>query len=64
MEDIEDIGKGEGPLQQRFKDNYAVKVKSLKASNKPSLQNIDKTLPGQGRVFIKTFGCSHNISDS
>jgi hypothetical protein len=23
-----------------------------------------ENVPGQGRIFVKTFGCSHNISDS
>lgn len=26
--------------------------------------NIDGELPGKQKIFVKTYGCSHNISDS
>eukprot|EP01054_Gregarina_sp_Poly1_P009193 Gregarina_sp_Poly_1__9192@NODE_565_length_7514_cov_163_080704_g444_i0_p5_GENE_NODE_565_length_7514_cov_163_080704_g444_i0NODE_565_length_7514_cov_163_080704_g444_i0_p5_ORF_typecomplete_len196_score37_50UPF0004/PF00919_20/0_00015HemX/PF04375_14/0_092HemX/PF04375_14/3_2e02_NODE_565_length_7514_cov_163_080704_g444_i045305117 len=40
------------------------RIASLRAAD-DSLDNIDDTqFPEQTRVFVKTFGCSHNVSDS
>ncbi|KAL6515672.1 hypothetical protein OROHE_018706 [Orobanche hederae] len=64
MEDIEDLlagGSGGAPLGFRFSVPAAVGVK-LK---KKSLQDYNTAkIPGTQTIYMKTFGCSHNQSDS
>lgn len=66
MEDIEDIGKGEDSLQTRLKKDYSVKIHLSKTAQPKKTKQVptSKDLPGLGRIYVKTFGCSHNISDS
>lgn len=66
MEDIEDIGKADDTLQPRQKSNYTVKIHLSKTKKvlKPKTAPTSKDLPGLARIYVKTFGCSHNISDS
>lgn len=73
MEDIEDllIGNGSGsPPGFRLPLN-AVGVNLKKNKNKPKLHAkqlsetpISSKIPGTQTIYIKTFGCSHNQSDS
>lgn len=44
---------------------------SIKKLNKKNIESVEtleadylKEVPGRGSVYVKTFGCSHNISDS
>uniref|UniRef100_A0A2P2JXJ0 CDK5 regulatory subunit-associated protein 1-like 1 n=1 Tax=Rhizophora mucronata TaxID=61149 RepID=A0A2P2JXJ0_RHIMU len=73
MEDIEDllVGSGSGaPAGFRLPLNV-VRVKPRKNKDRPKL-NSDKIsqsrpapkIPGTETIYIKTFGCSHNQSDS
>ncbi|KAG5233192.1 threonylcarbamoyladenosine tRNA methylthiotransferase [Salix suchowensis] len=69
MEDIEDllVGNGSGsPPGFRLPLN-AVGVNLKKNKNKPARQSetpISSKIPGTQTIYIKTFGCSHNQSDS
>ncbi|KAJ6433632.1 hypothetical protein OIU84_017349 [Salix udensis] len=70
MEDIEDllVGNGSGsPPGFRLPLN-AVGVNLKKNKNKPARQlsetPISSKIPGTQTIYIKTFGCSHNQSDS
>ncbi|KAI9383634.1 hypothetical protein POPTR_013G107800v4 [Populus trichocarpa] len=73
MEDIEDllVGNGSGsPPGFRLPLN-AVGVNLKKNKNKPKLHAkqlsetpISSKIPGTQTIYIKTFGCSHNQSDS
>lgn len=73
MEDIEDLFKFEAEdnqRKQRTKVTTNKKVKPVKEV-KPTIEpkpmqyvKADGDLPGRAKVFVKTYGCSHNISDS
>ncbi|KAL6525245.1 hypothetical protein OROMI_030838 [Orobanche minor] len=68
MEDIEDLlagGSGGAPLGFRFSVPAAVGVKLKKKSlqDSPKSYNTAK-IPGTQTIYMKTFGCSHNQSDS
>ena len=74
--DIEDIVKNQDSTQlnpQPKKTSCSVKIKhDLKKYNRKNQSQLDqqldqeylKQVPGQGKIYVKTFGCSHNISDS
>ena len=52
MIDIEDIGKA--PKQAVELDKF----------NRPDWEPTEDEIPGTQTIYVKTFGCSHNISDS
>ncbi|XP_028801621.1 threonylcarbamoyladenosine tRNA methylthiotransferase [Neltuma alba] len=79
MEDIEDllIGSGDGsppgfrlpvtsvgmnPKKNRNKGNLSHKLSQIHDST--SASSLSPKIPGTQTIFIKTFGCSHNQSDS
>ncbi|KAI3807463.1 hypothetical protein L1987_23391 [Smallanthus sonchifolius] len=66
MEDIEDllVGGGAAPPGFRLPITAAVGINTTKKkkSNSSLLQNYQ--VPGTQTIFLKTFGCSHNQSDS
>ncbi|KAI9084694.1 hypothetical protein K1719_033338 [Acacia pycnantha] len=79
MEDIEDmlIGSGDGsplgfrlpvttigvkPKRNRNKGNLSHKLSLIHDSS--SASSFSPKIPGTQTIFIKTFGCSHNQSDS
>lgn len=80
MEDIEDMFKDEGAMDNKRPTRTLVKKSKLlkqqkkeepekteEAPEQPSSdnpQNPEGHLPGSQSVFVKTYGCSHNISDS
>ncbi|MCQ2816570.1 MAG: tRNA (N(6)-L-threonylcarbamoyladenosine(37)-C(2))-methylthiotransferase, partial [archaeon] len=61
--DIEDLGKLEFPS-----NNKEIHLKNRRYHAMPNLDENDecyhKNIPGTQKVHIKTYGCSHNISDS
>ncbi|GAV62952.1 UPF0004 domain-containing protein/Radical_SAM domain-containing protein [Cephalotus follicularis] len=70
MEDIEDlvVENGGAPPGFRLPLN-AVGLKPKRNKNKPNLNNsmlplIAPSIPGTQTIYLKTFGCSHNQSDS
>ncbi|KAL6512117.1 hypothetical protein OROGR_021714 [Orobanche gracilis] len=68
MEDMEDLlagGSGGAPLGFRFSVPAAVGVKPKRKSlqDSPKSYNTAK-IPGTQTIYMKTFGCSHNQSDS
>ncbi|KAK7263798.1 hypothetical protein RJT34_31395 [Clitoria ternatea] len=62
MEDIEDLLIGNGATP-RFPLPAAVVV-GTKKTNRIHNQLSSSSVPGTQTIFIKTFGCSHNQSDS
>ena len=60
MDDIEDIFKSapEPDTRRPFKNKVTRKTKAPAPSEELGVG------PGLGKVFVKTYGCSHNISDS
>ncbi|KAI4321201.1 hypothetical protein MLD38_034613 [Melastoma candidum] len=71
MEDIEDFGLsalgggGGGPLGFRLPLNsVAVATGLSKRSRPPPPASSSPNIPGTQRIYIKTFGCSNNQSDS
>ncbi|KAI4332270.1 hypothetical protein L6164_017193 [Bauhinia variegata] len=73
MEDIEDllIGSGSGSPPGFRLPLTSVGVNTKRSRNKASLthklsqiQDSNSKVPGTQTIFIKTFGCSHNQSDS
>ena len=61
MDDIEDIFTSAPELDTRrpFKNKV-----TRKAPAAPAVSEELGVGPGLGKVFVKTYGCSHNISDS
>jgi len=77
MEDIEDIVSSAGLATRVEAGGGVVKIKSVVAPSKRVGEGLDaiendvveeeevsKEVPGTGKIFVKTYGCSHNISDS
>ncbi|KAL3641426.1 hypothetical protein CASFOL_016394 [Castilleja foliolosa] len=68
MEDIEDLlagGGGGAPPGFRLPIPAAVGVKPKKKSLQDSLKSYNTAkIPGTQTIYMKTFGCSHNQSDS
>lgn len=65
IEDIEDIiGSDDVTPQERYTSRKLVvpKSKRLKQTS-DSTVNSDSVIPGTQKVFVKTWGCSHNNSD-
>lgn len=69
IDDIEDlISSQEIPLKERysFRKNITtnVKRKTKEEIVLPELQIYSSIIPGTQTIFIKTWGCAHNNSDS
>ncbi|KAH9317738.1 hypothetical protein KI387_019507, partial [Taxus chinensis] len=67
MEDIEDVVPGGDPPGLRLRSmSSSVGFKPRKPKPKDTLTNSNafSSVPGTQTVYIKTFGCSHNQSDS
>lgn len=69
--DIEDIGnQDDGSDEERRKDievikkNFQRKQKQNKAYDKSQDAASKNAVPGTQKIYVKTFGCSHNVSDS
>ena len=67
LEDMFEEGSEEGGEERRreiqtIKKNFKKKEKT----NKPYDQGqaVGKDIPGTQKVYVQTFGCSHNVSDS
>lgn len=68
MDDIEDFGEG-GIPEQRTNERSLIfpKKRSTVATGNNHNEDVDMhtdTVPGTQKVWIRTFGCSHNVSDS
>lgn len=75
MTDIEDLLK-EGPLDEErvrerkvnaIKKNFKLNQKKNRPFDTEALQEKVENIgliPGSQKIYVKTFGCSHNISDS
>jgi len=71
LQDIEDMIVGdisEAP-RKSYKDHAVKKALKKKKDNiikeeKEYEPNLIQNVPGTQKIFVKTFGCSHNISDS
>ncbi|CAD6184486.1 unnamed protein product [Caenorhabditis auriculariae] len=64
--DIEDV-VGLGPSSRKENNDTVIKIRSKKSNGlmkdeKP--ENLDSFVPGTNRVWVRTWGCSHNTSDS
>ncbi|KAL7118251.1 hypothetical protein ACP275_03G123900 [Erythranthe tilingii] len=68
MEDIEDLlvgGGGGAPPGFRIPVAAAVGIKPKKSVSRDYLKDYNTSkIPGTQTIYIKTFGCSHNQSDS
>lgn len=66
MEDIEDLVVGAGGAPPGFRlPLSSVGLKPKKKNNNPTKPNAKLSqIPGIQTIYIKTFGCSHNQSDS
>ncbi|KAF3944968.1 hypothetical protein ACB098_01G122800 [Castanea mollissima] len=66
MEDIEDLVVGAGGAPPGFRlPLSSVGLKPKKKNNNPTKPNTKLSqIPGIQTIYIKTFGCSHNQSDS
>lgn len=70
LEDIEDLFTGFEDEKPGFKRSNLVvpkvKKKVQKKGEQPENQdeeNCSDFLPGQAKIYVKTWGCSHNVSD-
>jgi threonylcarbamoyladenosine tRNA methylthiotransferase CDKAL1 len=80
MDDIEDLALGgsistigsrsSASISQVLPRRVAAPPKATKGDDESSASAFDvkddmtKGVPGTGKIFVKTYGCSHNISDS
>ena len=72
MDDIEDYGGDETKLSESGYVNKTgrgviTKQKAyLEAKHSPDVDTdeVKSTVPGTQKIYVKTYGCSHNISDS
>jgi len=54
-----------GPKKSKLAAKDAEVKQEEAAEEKPAkVGELGDALPGKARVMVKTFGCSHNISDS
>jgi len=66
IEDIEDIiGQGDESPDERYSSRKLVipKYKRLRPKLSEAAPEADSIIPGTQRVYVKTWGCSHNNSD-
>lgn len=71
IDDIEDLISSQDAIQpkQRYANKKNVVIRSKKAKpekNLPLAERIiyESVIPGTQTIFVKTWGCSHNNSDS
>ena len=71
IDDIEDITKTlniEGPVRENGRKDVPPKAKRLgkvtKSLQKDTRPVADSIIPGTQKIYVKTWGCSHNNSDS
>ena len=67
MEDIEDMFKADdGVTDTKRPQNklVALRKKKAKQASAEEAPEANSNVPGSQSVFVKTYGCSHNISDS
>ena len=74
MDDIEDLFKFEVAEEQQRPTKHKVKrAKVIKkkpeetpepAAAEEKTVTRPEVVPGNAKIFVKTYGCSHNISDS
>ena len=58
----EDEGKPEDYYQE---DGVVIKAtKKIGDTDDQDQEVVSSSLPGRQKIFVKTYGCSHNISDS
>lgn len=72
MDDIEDYGGGEAMLSEEKGSSVVTRgvtaknTAYLEAQHSPDVddEEVKAVVPGTQKIFVKTYGCSHNISDS
>ena len=63
--DIEEIGKQSDVTEARSVDKAFIFPKSSKKDRHNSdVEEAKLTVPGTQKIWLKTYGCSHNVSDS
>ena len=68
-EDIEDMGRSAGAKEHASFANRTTPRQLLKSNFLSEHHNVDVedhkgSAPGTQKIFLKTYGCSHNVSDS
>ncbi|CAB3408006.1 unnamed protein product [Caenorhabditis bovis] len=62
--DIEDIS-GIGAVNRKKSEFSEIKIRTRKLKDETEPANVDSFVPGtQQKVWVRTWGCSHNTSDS
>ena len=69
IEDLLDAEEPDSPTRNLTKKQTAIRknFKKKEKQNRPfDKTNYDQSnlIPGTQKIYVKTFGCSHNISDS
>ncbi|XP_056018128.1 threonylcarbamoyladenosine tRNA methylthiotransferase-like [Ostrea edulis] len=65
IDDIEDIvNKNSGDSRQENKRHVVPKAKRINKQTKEESIQADSIIPGTQKIWLKTWGCSHNNSDS
>ena len=66
MEDIEDMFKGDDADDQQRIVKTKVRRHRKKAAETDEVEvdEVQADLPGKQNIYVRTYGCSHNISDS
>lgn len=62
VEDIEDVVKSEADIVPSIRRNEV--VPRVKRKTKAQETSGDSFLPGTQKIYLKTWGCAHNSSDS
>ena len=69
IQDIEDMGRSAGAEEHASFSNRTTPRQLLKSNFLSEHHNVDVedhkgSAPGTQKIFLKTYGCSHNVSDS
>ncbi len=66
MDDIEDFHGGVEVGDARISERSLIFPKKFSAGNnhEEDVESYVASVPGTQKVWVKTFGCSHNVSDS
>ncbi|KAF5299003.1 hypothetical protein FQA39_LY11635 [Lamprigera yunnana] len=65
IDDIEDLVSSQDITpKERYSSRKGVKVKAKKKQNDKVLEPIIGDIPGTQTIYVKTWGCAHNSSDS
>ena len=71
IDDIEDLSKTfniEGAAREKSKKDLPPRAKKLKGKDNAWMDErapeADSIIPGTQKIYVKTWGCSHNNSDS